>query len=180
MENLQALFLEQLKDIHNAEKQLTKALPKMAKAATDPALRAAFEEHLTVTEEQVARLEAIFQALGVKAGRKKCVAMEGLVLEGKELIDEQPEPAVLDAGLIAAAQRVEHYEIAAYGTARRFATLLGHNAAARQLEQTLREEEQADRLLTELADGDINRKALAPNSGGSAEAAPKPKKKASK
>lgn len=181
MQSLQDLFLEQLKDIHSTEKQLTKALPKLAKAASAPALRAAFQEHLEVTKEQVARLETIFQALGAKAGRKKCVAMEGLVQEGQELLEQEAAPAVLDAALIAAAQRVEHYEIAAYGTARSFAQLLGLQDAARLLETTLREEEQTDALLTQLAEAEINPRAASPPADEAADAPKsKPKKRASK
>ncbi len=162
MKNLQELFIEQLKDVHNAEKQLVKALPKMAKVATTTALRRAFEDHLAVTKEQVARLDAVFEEVGARPGRKKCVAMEGLVQEGQELIAEEPAPAVLDAGLIAAAQRVEHYEIAAYGTLRSYAKLLGHKNAAKLLEKTLKEEEETDRLLSDLAEGGVNEKAVSP------------------
>ncbi len=162
MKNLRELFVEQLKDVHNAEKQLVKALPKMAKAATTTALRKAFEDHLAVTKEQVARLDAVFEEFGARPGRKKCAAMEGLVQEGQELIAEDPVPAVLDAGLIAAAQRVEHYEIAAYGTLRSYAKVLGHKNAVELLEKTLKEEEEADRLLSELAEDGVNEKAVSP------------------
>lgn len=167
MENLQELFIEQLKDIHNAEKQLTKALPKMAKAASSPHLRAAFEEHLAVTENHVTRLEFIFAELGEKPGRKKCAAMEGLVEEGQELVQEKPVPEVLDAGLIAAAQRVEHYEMAAYGSLRAFAKMLGHKNALTLLGQTLEEEEAADKLLSKLAESEINARAVSPQEGES-------------
>lgn len=162
MENLQELFVEQLKDVHNAEKQITKALPKMAKAASSPQLRAAFVEHLAVTKEHVARLESIFEELGEKPGRKKCAAMEGLVEEGQELIEEKPVAQVLDAGLIAAAQRVEHYEIAAYGTLRAFANTLGHKNSVKLFEKTLKEEEEADKLLSNLAESEINERAVSP------------------
>ncbi len=162
MKNLQELFVDQLKDVHNAEKQLIKALPRMAKAATTAALRKAFEDHLAVTREQVARLDAIFEEVGARPGRKKCAAMEGLVQEGEELIAEQPAREVLDAGLIAAAQRVEHYEIAAYGTLRSYAKVLGHKNAAKLLEKTLKEEEATDQLLSNLAEGGINEKAVSP------------------
>ena len=162
MKNLQELFVDQLKDVHNAEKQLVKALPRMAKAATTAALRKAFEDHLAVTREQVARLDAVFEEVGARPGRKKCAAMEGLVQEGEELIAEEPAPEVLDAGLIAAAQRVEHYEIAAYGTLRSYAKVLGHKNAAKLLEKTLKEEEATDQLLSNLAEGGINEKAVSP------------------
>lgn len=165
METLHDLFVEQLKDLHNAEKQLTKALPKMAKAATSPKLRKAFESHLAQTKGHLKRLEQVFEEIGARPGRKKCVAMEGLVNEGKELLEEDASPEVLDAGLIAAAQRVEHYEIAAYGTLRSYAKLLGHKNAVKLLEKTLKEEEQTDELLTTLAENQINRKALAPEAG---------------
>src|SRR4051794_31843171 len=162
MKNLQELFVDQLKDVHNAEKQLVRALPRMAKAATTAALRKAFEDHLAVTREQVARLDAVFEEVGARPGRKKCAAMEGLVQEGEELIAEAPAPAVLDAGLIAAAQRVEHYEIAAYGTLRSYAKVLGHKNAVKLLEKTLKEEEATDQLLSNLAEGGINEKAVSP------------------
>ena len=166
MKNLQELFVEQLKDVHNAEKQLVKALPKMAKAATTRALRKAFEDHLAVTKEQVTRLDSVFEEVGARPGRKKCVAMEGLVQEGQELIAEEPAPEVLDAGLIAAAQRVEHYEIAAYGTLRSYAKLLGHENAVKLLEKTLKEEEETDKLLSDLAEGGVNEKAVSPAEDG--------------
>jgi ferritin-like metal-binding protein YciE len=162
MKNLQELFVDQLQDVHNAEKQLVKALPRMAKAATTTALRKAFEDHLAVTKEQVARLDSVFEEVGARPGRKKCAAMEGLVQEGQELIAEEPAPEVLDAGLIAAAQRVEHYEIAAYGTLRSYAKVLGHKNAAKLLEKTLKEEEETDKRLTELAEGGVNEKAVSP------------------
>lgn len=165
MKNLQELFVEQLKDVHNAEKQLVRALPKMAKAASSAKLRKAFEDHLAVTKEQVERLEKVFEEIGARPGRKKCAAMEGLVQEGQELMAEEPVPAVMDAGLIAAAQRVEHYEIAAYGTLRTFAQTLGHTNAAKLLERTLKEEEATDALLTELAEGGLNRQAVSPREG---------------
>jgi ferritin-like metal-binding protein YciE len=151
---LKDLYIDELRDIYNAEKQLTKALPKMAKAATSKDLRAAFEEHLKQTEGHVTRLEEIFKNLGKKPTGKKCKGMEGLVEEGKEMIDEQ-EGETLDAGLISAAQRVEHYEIAAYGCVRTYANLLGEKDAAELLEQTLKEEKETDQKLTKLA-GKIN------------------------
>ena len=147
---LKELYIDELRDIYNAENQLVKALPKMAKAATSDDLRAGFAEHLEQTKEHVQRLEQIFAELDKKPAGKKCKGMEGLVEEGKEMIDEQ-EGEVLDAGLISAAQRVEHYEIAAYGTVRSFAEILGNTQAASLLEQTLEEEKETDKKLTELS-----------------------------
>lgn len=161
LETLQDLLIDQLKDIYSAENQLIKALPRMAKAATSDSLRDAFESHLAETEKQVERLDQIFERLEVKPGRKKCKAMEGLLEEGKEVISEDAEPMVHDAALIAAAQRVEHYEIAAYGCARTFATLLGDNATADLLEESLSEESAADEKLTEVAMSGINQEAAA-------------------
>lgn len=161
LETLQDLLVDQLKDIYNAENQLLKALPRMAKAASSDALREAFESHLAETEKQVERLDQIFERLEVKPGRKKCKAMEGLLEEGKEAISEDAEPMVHDAALIAAAQRVEHYEIAAYGCARTFATLVGDNATADLLEESLNEESAADEKLTEVAMSGINQEAAA-------------------
>ena len=153
---LEELFIHELKDLYSAEKQLTKALPKMAKAARNPSLRAGFEEHLQQTEVHVQRLEQIFEELGEKPGRMKCQAMEGLIEEGKSLIDEKPEPMVGDAGLFCAAQKVEHYEIASYGTVKTFARILGHTNAENLLGETLEEEKETDRKLTELAESEIN------------------------
>jgi ferritin-like metal-binding protein YciE len=148
---LKNLYIDELRDIYNAENQLTKALPKMAKAATSKDLRAGFEAHLKQTEGHVTRLEQIFENLGEKPTGKKCKGMEGLVEEGKEMIEEQ-EGETLDAGLISAAQRVEHYEIAAYGCVRTYANLLGEKDAAELLEQTLKEEKETDQKLTKLAE----------------------------
>lgn len=153
---LQDLLVDTLRDSYNAEKQLVKALPKMAKAANSEELRAAFNEHLEVTREQVSRLEEVFQELDVPVRGKHCVAMEGLIEEGKELIEEDIEPQVLDAGLIAAAQKVEHYEIAAYGTLKTWAEMLGHSRAAELFQTTLDEEAEADEALTRLAETLIN------------------------
>ncbi|HEU4587182.1 MAG TPA: ferritin-like domain-containing protein [Gemmatimonadales bacterium] len=158
-ESLQNLFVDELKDIYNAEKQLVRALPRMARAASAPQLRKAFEDHLKQTEGHVARLERIFKELGVPARGKRCKGMEGIIEEGKEVIDEH-EGTVLDAGLISAAQRVEHYEIAAYGCVRTYAELLGYTQAAKLLQQTLSEEEATDELLNELAEGGINQAAM--------------------
>lgn len=148
---LKELYIDELRDLYNAENQLTKALPKMAKAATSDELRAGFEEHLEQTKGHVERLDEIFKELGEKPTGKKCKGMEGLVEEGEEMIEEQ-EGDALDAGLISAAQRVEHYEIAAYGSVRTYANLLGEEDAAELLEQTLTEEKQTDQKLTKLAE----------------------------
>ena len=156
LESLRDLYVEELRDLYNAEVQLVKALPKMAKAAAAPELRAAFEEHLEETRNQVSRLENIFESLSESAKGKKCKAMEGLISEGAEIIDEDGDSAVKDAALIAAAQRVEHYEIAGYGCARTFARLLGYSDAEALLQETLDEEGEADKKLTELAESVIN------------------------
>lgn len=156
MDSLRDLYVDELKDVLNAEKQLLKALPKMAKAATHAELRAAFEDHLAVTEEQVRRLETIFDDLGKPARGKKCVGMEGLIAEGQEMMEEDMEPEVLDAALISAAQRVEHYEIAAYGTLRTYARQLGLDNHAELLQRTLDEEGETDKLLTQIAESTVN------------------------
>jgi ferritin-like metal-binding protein YciE len=148
---LKHLYVEELKDLYSAENQLLKALPKIAKAATSEDLRAGFEEHLSQTKEHVARLEKILRALGESPKGKKCKGMEGLIKEGAELIEEDPAPEELDAGLISAAQRVEHYEIAGYGCVRTYAELLGEDLAVSLLRQTLEEEKETDAKLTELA-----------------------------
>ena len=156
LESLRDLYIEELRDLYNAENQLVKALPKMAKAASAPELRAAFEEHLAVTQGQVERLDQIFEKLGERATGKKCVGMEGLIEEGKELLKEDAEPSVLDAALISAAQKVEHYEIAGYGCVRTYAQMLGFDDAADLLQATLDEESETDEKLTELAETLIN------------------------
>jgi ferritin-like metal-binding protein YciE len=156
---LRELYVEELKDLYSAETQLTKALPKMAKAATSSDLKAGFEKHLKQTEEHVARLERIFEALGESPKGKKCVGMEGSIKEGKEMIDQDPGEEELDAGLIAAAQRVEHYEIAGYGCVRTYAKLLGENEAVSILDKTLTEEKETDKALTALAEN-INVEAM--------------------
>jgi ferritin-like metal-binding protein YciE len=153
---LEDMLVETLRDTFDAEKQLVKALPKMAKAANSEELRAAFEEHLEVTRGQVDRLERVFAELGVAARGKHCVAMEGLIEEGKELIEEDHDPEVKDAGLIAAAQKVEHYEIAAYGTLRTWAEMLGHGKAAELLQESLTEESDTDEKLSQLAMSTVN------------------------
>ena len=149
---LKELYIEELRDIYNAETQLIKALPKMAKAATSEDLRAGFEEHLEQTRGHAQRLEQILNALGEKPSGKKCKGMEGLIEEGKEMIEEDLEDDAKDAGLISAAQRVEHYEIAAYGCVRTYAKLLGEEEAASLLQETLEEEKETDQKLTELAE----------------------------
>ena len=161
MKSLQDLLVDQLKDLYSAENQLVKALPKMAKAASNPDLRAGFEEHLEQTRGHVERLEQVCDDLGVTPKGKKCAAMEGLVEEGKELMEEDATPGVLDAGLIAAAQKVEHYEIASYGSARTWAEQLGLDRAVRLLQQTLDEEKATDAKLTELAEEMVNDEAEA-------------------
>jgi ferritin-like metal-binding protein YciE len=155
---LQELFVDELKDLYSAENQLIKTLPKMAKAATSDDLRAGFENHLQQTKEHARRIEEICSELGEKPTGKKCAGMEGLIEEGKEMMGEF-EDDVLDAAMISAAQRVEHYEIAAYGTVRTYAELLGHDRAVELLEQTLEEEKETDQKLTELA-GTINVEAI--------------------
>src|SRR5438874_4842677 len=145
LDTLKDLYVSELKDLYSAENQILKALPKMAKAAANPMLKGAFEEHLTQTRGQVQRLEQIFQQLGKSPGGKACKGMQGLIEEGEELLKEDAEPEVLDAGLIAAAQRVEHYEIAGYGTVRTYARQLGDANAAQLLQQTLDEEGETDK-----------------------------------
>ncbi|HKV48338.1 MAG TPA: ferritin-like domain-containing protein [Candidatus Acidoferrales bacterium] len=150
---LKELYVDELRDLYDAEGQLTKALPKMAEAATDDELRAGFEHHLEQTRGHVQRLEQIFEGMGEKPKGKKCKGMQGLIAEGKEMMeDDDLEGEVLDAGLISAAQRVEHYEIAAYGCVRSYANLLGDTKAASLLEETLEEEKETDRKLTELSE----------------------------
>lgn len=148
---LQDLLIDELKDLYSAETQLTKALPKMAKAANDEGLRAGFEEHLDQTHEHIARLDRVMELLDASPKGKTCKAMKGLVAEGEEKIDEDASPAVKDAALICAAQKVEHYEIAGYGTVRTFAELLGQDEIVSLLQETLDEEAETDRKLTELA-----------------------------
>ena len=154
--NLEDLYEDLLKDLYSAEKQLVKALPKMAKNADSPDLQRAFQDHLGQTEKHVERIERIFSDLGGSPRGKKCVGMEGLIEEGGELLKEDVEPDVLDAGLIAAAQKVEHYEIAGYGTARAWANKLGYSNAANLLQDTLDEESMANEKLTQLAESHIN------------------------
>jgi ferritin-like metal-binding protein YciE len=151
LENLHDLFVHELRDLFDAENQLIRALPLMAKAATSERLREGFDLHLRQTKEQVRRLEQLFQGLGVSPEGKHCNAMAGLVAEAEELLGEDADPDVMDAGLIVAAQKVEHYEIAGYGSVRRFAEMLGYKDAAKLLEATLKEESQTDEKLTQIA-----------------------------
>jgi ferritin-like metal-binding protein YciE len=157
--SLEDLYTDMLKDLYSAEKQLVEALPKLAKAAQSADLEKAFQEHLKQTEEHVARIERIFSDMHSSPRGKKCVAMQGLVAEGNELLEEDVDPEVLDAGLIAAAQKVEHYEISSYGTARTWAARLGKDNAARLLQQTLEEESAANDKLTQIAESHANLKA---------------------
>jgi len=156
---LSDLYVEELRDLYNAERQILKALPKIIKAASHDELKQALESHRQQTEGHVTRLEQIFEDLGKNAKGKTCHGMEGVLAEGAELIEEEPQAQVLDAGIIAAAQRVEHYEIAAYGSVRTWAEQLGHNHHVALLEQTLDEEKEADDKLTELATQSINEEA---------------------
>jgi ferritin-like metal-binding protein YciE len=158
-ESLRELYIDELRDLYSAETQLVKALPKMAKAASNEQLREAFEEHLRQTSEHVSRLEQIFEQLEEKPSGKKCLGMEGLVKEGAETMKENYTEDVKDSAIIGAAQRVEHYEIAGYGTVRTLAELLGENEHVSLLEQTLEEEKQTDEKLTELA-SEINPKTV--------------------
>lgn len=158
--NLEKALVEQIRDLYNAENQLVKALPKMAKAAASESLRSAFEQHLEETKEHVQRLEQAAAMLEIKPTGKKCKAMQGLIEEGKEVLEEDGPGAVIDTLLIAAAQRVEHYEIAAYGTARAMADKLGNRKLAQLLQRTLDEEGATDKKLTELSESEILSEAL--------------------
>jgi ferritin-like metal-binding protein YciE len=160
MTTLQDLYIDELRDLISAENQIIKALPRMAKKASNPDLQAAFEEHLEQSKTHVERLNQIFENMGQKPRAKKCRGVEGLIEEGKEFMEEADSDEVMDAGLIAAAQRVEHYEIAAYGTVRTYAQLLGEDKAADLLQQTLDEEGDTDKKLTELAMNGINVEAV--------------------
>ncbi len=160
MNNLRDLLVENLQDLHSAEQQLTRALPKMAEKANHPQLRQAFEMHLQQTTQQLERLDRILDRMGASRTGKKCKGMEGLIAEGQELMEEKAAPEVLDAGLIGAAQKVEHYEISGYGTAVAYAQLLGETEAVVLLQQTLAEEEQTDARLNALAEGSINQQAM--------------------
>jgi ferritin-like metal-binding protein YciE len=169
LNSMDELFLNELKDVYNAEKQLVAALPRMAKAAQSPKLQQAITKHLRETEGHVKRLEQILRSLGEPLRGKKCKGMEGLIEEGKEILEEEGAPEVIDAAIISAAQRVEHYEIAAYGCLRTYALLLGNTEADRLLQQTLAEEEATDKALTALGEGGINQAAVAAVGAGSEE-----------
>ena len=161
MDSLRELFVDELKDLFNAENQLLKALPKLAKKASTASLKEAFTNHLAQTEGHVQRLQQIGETLGEKLTGKKCAAMEGLVEEGKEILEEDGQSAIIDAALIGAGQRVEHYEMAAYGTVRAMAETLGEDEIANLLQTTLDEEGAADKLLTQIASEDVLDAALA-------------------
>lgn len=158
--NLHDLFIDELKDIYSAEKQLTDALPKMARAAVSPELKKGFEQHLSQTKNQITRIEQIFEDLEGSPRGKKCIGMEGLIKEGDEIIKSDMDKSVLDAALIASAQRVEHYEISAYGTARAYAQMLGLNRAVQLLDESIKEEGTTDKTLTRLAENFANQNAM--------------------
>ena len=160
IESMEDLFLEQIEDLYDAEKRLVKALPDMAQACTSQTLRQAIESHLMETEGHVNRLEKVFRMIGKDPQSQTCDAMKGLISEGEDIVDDIDESSLRDAGIIAAANRVEHYEIAAYGSARTFAQTLGLTEAAALLEQTLQEEKRADQKLTQLAESMVNEEAL--------------------
>ena len=161
LESMQDLFVEELRDLYDAENQLLKALPKMAEAATTPALKTAFNQHWEQTKSHVARLDRAFHELEIKSSGESCEAMKGLVKEGEQFIDAKGAPEVRDAGLIGAAQRVEHYEMAGYGTARTLAKHLGYQSIAEVLQETLKEESDADKKLTAVAESEVNVRATA-------------------
>lgn len=156
LDSLHALYVEQLQDLYNAEQQLTKALPKIVSAAHSPKLKTAFKDHLEQTKTHIERLEQIFKSINTKHGNVTCKAMQGLIEEGEDLLKKDADPDVKDAGLIASAQRVEHYEIAGYGTVRTYAQVMGHKEHVKLLQQTLDEEGAADKKLTSLAESGIN------------------------
>jgi len=159
LESLDDLLQDELKDIYDAEKQITKALPKMAKKASSEELRQAFEEHLRQTEQQIERLEQVFEQLEIPARGKPCEGMKGIIREGQDMISDAEDDATRDALMIAAAQKVEHYEIASYGSARTWATMLGKNEVASLLEETLEEEKETDQKLTGIAESMVNQEA---------------------
>jgi ferritin-like metal-binding protein YciE len=160
LDTLEQLYISELRDLYSAENQLVKALPKMAKAASSDELRSAFEKHLEQTKQHVERLEQIFEQLDQSPKGKTCRAMKGLIEEGSEILEEDGEDSVLDAGIIVAAQKVEHYEIAGYGSARTFANLLGQDEAAELLQSTLDEESDTNENLNQLAENIVNPEAL--------------------
>jgi ferritin-like metal-binding protein YciE len=159
LDSLDDLLQEELKDLYDAEKQLTKALPKLAKKASSPELKAAFEEHLSQTEQHIERLEQVFEQLGLPARGKKCEGMQHLIAEGNDMIGDAEDDNARDAIMIAAAQKVEHYEIASYGTVRTWANLLGKDEVASILDETLEEEKQTDQKLTQIAESFVNEQA---------------------
>jgi ferritin-like metal-binding protein YciE len=161
IDTLQKLYVEELRDLHSAERQIIQALPRMIKAASAPELKAALQDHLEITKEQLARLDQIFETLGKKGTGKKCKGMEGVLADGKEILEEDMDPDVRDAAIISATQHVEHYEMAGYGTVRTYAGLLGDKVAMKLLQTTLDEEGDADKKLTVLAEK-INVEAEAP------------------
>ncbi|MFO0951604.1 MAG: ferritin-like domain-containing protein [Isosphaeraceae bacterium] len=163
LDSLKTLYIDELRDLYSAENQILKALPKMAKAASSKTLQTAFKAHLKETEGQVERLTQIFEQLGESPKGKTCLAMEGLISEGEELMSQKAEPEVLDAGLIAAAQRVEHYEMAGYGTVRTYARLLGETEAEGLLQATLDEEGKTDKKLSQIAEQVVNPEAMSPS-----------------
>jgi ferritin-like metal-binding protein YciE len=160
LDTLKTLYVDELRDLYNAENQLLKALPKMAKAASSEELKDAFEKHLEQTKTHVERLEEVFEEIGEKPKGKTCKAMKGLIEEGSEILHEDGEESVIDAGIIVAAQKVEHYEIASYGSVRTFAQLLGKDSSAELLQTTLDEESEANELLNTLAEDIVNPEAL--------------------
>lgn len=160
LDTLKTLYTNELRDLYNAENQLVKALPKMAKAASSKELKDAFEQHLEQTKTHVERLEEVFEELGEKPKGKTCRAMKGLIDEGSEILKEDGEESVIDAGIIVAAQKVEHYEIASYGSVRTFAQMLGKNRSAELLQKTLDEESETNETLNQLAEGIVNPEAL--------------------
>jgi len=159
LESLDDLFVDELRDLYNAESQLVKALPKMAEAASSPDLRNALEEHLNQTKNQIDRLDKVFKSLDVPVRGKECVGMKGIIREGQEVLKGSAAPAVKDAGIITAAQKTEHYEIAGYGSACAFAERLGYGEQAKLLKQNLSEEKKADELLTKIAERHVNKEA---------------------
>jgi ferritin-like metal-binding protein YciE len=180
LETLKDLYVDVLQDLYDAENQILKALPKMAKAASSPNLQKGFQGHLQQTEGHVERLDQVFEHLGETARRKKCKGIEGLLEEGKELLQSDSDPEVLDAGLIVAAQKVEHYEIATYGCARTYAEVLGQEEAAELLQQTLDEEKQTDEKLTQIAMSQINLDAADQGEAAFSEKAPARKRSTAK
>ncbi|HSG38554.1 MAG TPA: ferritin-like domain-containing protein [Thermoanaerobaculia bacterium] len=161
IDSLRKLYIEELKDLYSAEKQLIQAIPRMAKKTKNQKLRQGFEQHLETTRMQLERLDRIFEMIGKAPRGKKCKAMEGLIEEGKEMMQEDMEEDVMDAALISSAQKIEHYEIASYGTVRTYANLLGEKEHAKLLQQTLDEEGNMDKQLTQLAESEINVEAMA-------------------